>query len=261
MNIKGLPPKIQQMIGSLTREQEFQNIFATDPVLDELETQKINQSDELLYLRAIHNLKLEVNNLLFNNLTINKWVLLWCLNNRLCLGKNDVQPFDIDVFIYVLENDITNLDTKLIISNATNYCLTHGLDYQKILHCLLQIIKISFYPLSYLPKQNCTNELETIPVYDVEWATSIASKIYRQTGKNIDYILNNMSLTAVCYFYVEWFKENSPTKCQRMTSELIIQKMDERASELCIDYLVSKQMFSKEEGAQYLKILKELPNK
>ena len=103
MNFRNLPKHIQEGIRELTTDEDFQNRFATDKVLDEIDAMKTNAADEYKCLQLVIGNRIKVNEKLFSALTPSMWSFLWVIDSPFVNYEKDVKEVDVDLFFYILE--------------------------------------------------------------------------------------------------------------------------------------------------------------
>ena len=125
MNFRNLPKTIQEGIRELTTDEEFQNRFATDKVLDEIDAMKTNMADEYKCLQLIIGNRIKINERIFSALTPSMWSFLWVIDSPFVNYEKDVKEVDVDMFFYILENGIGDGDSVRIISDSLQYTPNH----------------------------------------------------------------------------------------------------------------------------------------
>lgn len=257
MNFRNLPKNIQEGIRELTTDEEFQNRFATDKVLDEIDAMKTNVADEYKCLQLVIGNKIKINEKLFSALTPSMWSFLWVIDSPFVNYEKDVKAPDIDLFFYILENGIGDGDSVRIISDSLQYTPNHlKMTYDEGLSIITSIIKISFKPLNLFPKTNASGGRNE---FDADWLTSLVAKVHQVTGYLPDYIMNEMSLTSACYYFAQYRRMNGADNIFKRTPEEILILEDRRACEMIIERLIEKKVISENEKEKWFKEITTSP--
>lgn len=152
MYFSTLPNYIQIQIAKLPKDKEFQDRFATDKQLDEIEEMKTNMADQFKCLQLVLNNKLQINGKPYNCLTPSIWSYLWVIDSPFVNYEKEVKETDIDLFFYILHNGLGNGDPVSLFLKSIQFTKKIGIDYQQALSTILSLIKISFKPLNLFPK-------------------------------------------------------------------------------------------------------------
>lgn len=251
MNFRNLPKHIQEGIKELTVDEEFQNRFATDKVLDEIDEMKTNMNDEFKCIQLVIGNKIKINEKLFSALTPSMWSFLWVIDSPFVNYEKDVKEVDVDMFFYLLENGIGDGDTVRIISDSLKYTEKHlKMTYDEGLSIITSIIKISFKPLNLFPKTNTSGGRNE---FDADWLTSLITKVHQVTGYSPDHIMNEMALTSACYYFAQYRRMNGSDQIFKRTDEEILILEDRRASEMIIERLIEKNVIPEDEKEKWFK--------
>lgn len=258
-----LPKKIQKEIYLLTKDEQFQQRFATDKVLDDIDQMKYDkgiafrQSIQLLFKKDIFN------DIQLKSLTLGKISLLWYMENDYFTGKKYLYQADemaTDQFFYVIQTPFQQLNIYKIPQMAYKYVENVlKIDYEtaKILAVLL--IKIAFSPLKKFQTPNIKGKIQVF--YDSFWATSLAVIVHNTTGFDTDYIIQKMPVSEVCLYYIAWKKMNGGNDVIQRTEEQILILQDQRASMLIVEYLIQKGKIKQEQKQHYYTLITTDPSK
>lgn len=252
MNFRNLPPNVQDGIRALTTDEEFQYRFGHDKILDEIDEMKTNMKDEYISIQLLLTNKLKIDDKFYKPLTIGIWSFLWVIDSPFVNYEKEIEENDVDVFLYLLDNGMNDADNVNIITEAMGYTPNKlKIDYTEALTLINSIIKISFKPLNLFPSTKSSGK----SIFDGDWMTSLATKVYAVTGYDMDYILNTLSLHACCYYFAQYARMNGSTEIYKRTPEELLKMSDNRASELVIERLIEKNVINADEKDKYYKII------
>lgn len=261
MFFQNLPKNIQEAIKGLTQDKEFQDRFGHDPVLDELDDEKNDLKDTLPELLSTLNYKLHYKDKEYNNLTPLKWSFLWNVNSPFVRkSKKEPKMVDADLFFYVLEYGVEDILTSDLISKSFGYCQKNGLDIDDAGSVIHILISRAFNPLKMFPTTK-TSKTETEPVFDADWLTSLVSKVHSSTGYAPDYIMNNLSMTACCFYYVQYARMQGAEHIEKRASEEILKAQSERTCTLICDRLIELGVIKEEQRDEIYHIMTVPPEK
>lgn len=256
MYFRTLPKHIQEGIKELTVDEEFQQRFATDKVLDEIDEMKTNMADEYKCIQLVIGNKIKINEKLFSALTPLMWSFLWVIDSPFVNYEKNVKEVDIDLFFYILENGVGDGDTVRIITDSLQYTEKHfQMTYDECLNIITTIIKMSFKPLNLFPKTNMAGRND----FDADWLTSLITKVHAVTGYSPDYIMKEMSLTSACYYFAQYRRMNGSENIFKRTDEEILILEDKRACEMIIERLIEKKVITEDEREKWLKEISTSP--
>lgn len=252
MNFKNLNKDVKQGIKALTIDAEFQNRFATDKILDELDAQKFNRAQELRLLTLLFQQKITLCDVEVNAITPKIWSFIWILDTGFTNAKKEISQIDIDMIMYVLQNPIESFDLTKILSFSVGYCKKNQIYYDTAINIIAQSIRLSFKPLNMFPKSNIVGN--QIMYYDVDWLTSTVAKVHAVTGLKPTKIMN-MSLTAVCYYFAQYARINGAQNIYRRSPEEILIAQDQRCCELIVQRLIENGVITEEQRESIYKII------
>lgn len=225
----------------LANDDEFQKIYATDPVLDRLVAEKYDERREFFALNSMLGLApVTVGRLpILHPMTPAKWAFLWSIKNAYVLGGT-CTPKDADIFLFVLANDLRDLGCSVpeLPAKAAGYTDASGLSFPAAHEEISYLVSVCFLPLQMLPKTSSDEP----PRYDVEWLADLVSLVSKESGETSTFIMHEMSLTAACAYVVSARKavDISHEVRRRVPAEIAAEIMD-RTYELGRAYLDQKR--------------------
>ena len=254
-----LPKEIQGAIFQLTKDKEFQHRFATDKELDELDNLKNNPAEELKALQAVLGLDLSFTGQKTKLLTPAKWAYLWAVNSPFVTSEKSPTEIDIDFFLYILDNGVEDGDIVSSFNKSIGYVKQANLTYEEGLNLVINSIRVAFRPLNLFPKrQGNTNRK---PMFDADWITSLVARVHSVTGESPKKIMNEMSLTAACYYFAQYARMNGDDTIYKRSEEEILIAQDRRAVEMICERLIELNVIKREEYFKYLTIMTTNPEK
>lgn len=221
-------------------DDEFQKIFQEDEILEKLEKQRYNRTNEFFEFCLLDKEgSISLCNMPVQKLTPKKWCLLWILKNQFTINAKKVTKQDIDNFLYVITHDINSIQQIL---NAVDFCTKNQIDYEQAEREILQYITINFKPLTMLPTVHSGMEEE--PNYGIQWLIHLSSTVARMAGVSAVEVMNHYSINTCYYYLIEDLKEKG-VKIMVQSDEAISKAIFERTFELANDYY--ERVYGKEE--------------
>jgi hypothetical protein len=105
MYFKLLPEHIKEAIVKLTKDEVFQNRFATDKELDRIEELKVNKNEEYLMLQATTKNTVILNGNTYPTITPIIWTYLWNISSPFVGDDTEkISKLDVDIVMYLIYN-------------------------------------------------------------------------------------------------------------------------------------------------------------
>lgn len=249
MFFKELPDNIKKAIKELTKDQVFQARFSEDKKLDDLDAEKYDPTKVYPDFLSFLGHRRVFGKSSLRPITPIVWCFLWCLDNPIVINDSKREPTqaDIDLFFYLLENGVQDIPLVDIVTNAAGYCERMGMSEEVIANALSILVSEAFAPLKMFPATNDRLVGEDILPFDADWMSGMISKVHEVTGYTPDFIMNKMSMTGVCYYFVQYARMQGTKGIERRTPQEIMEAQDHRASELICDYLIEKGIMTHDE--------------
>lgn len=256
-----LPKNLQQEVLKLTQDKEFQDKFSHDPVLDELDDEANGAKQIFPEFLSTINFKLRHNGKEYNNLTPIVWGYLWCIESPIIrdVKKNATQA-DLDLFFYVLENGIADIPLIEMAAKAANFCKIKNITLQEASEVMHLLASNAFKPLHMFPEIK-TSMTKSEPVFDADWLTALVSKVHAVTGYAPDYIMNKLSMTACCFYYVQYARMQGVEHVEKRAPEEISMAKADRVARVVVDRFVETNVIKAEEADEIYKIITSPPAK
>lgn len=214
-------------------DDEFKKILANDPVLDDLEKEKYNPKDEFFALMHVLSSVYKICGINCCYITPAIWSYLWSIGNAFTLaGTKEITEVDIDIFMYILSKNITEIDEDFVVKSA-RFCELHGINYIEARLDLMEMIHIAFRPLEMIPRDGNIGNAEDVQ-FDADWLTYLVSIACQMSNRNSRDIMYNMSLTECFYYLVQYRRKNETIK--KRNSAEIDKAIYERYYELGKEY-------------------------
>ena len=182
-------------------DDQFQVIIQNDEVLNDLEKQKNDKTDEFFQLMSIISKTFFIDGVACSVITPAIWSFLYCLGNAYAKQDREIEKIDTDVFIYLLHNGIIKADEN-IITNASGFCASKKIDYEVAKEDLKNLIYIAFRPLEMLSDLPSSDEQQEIR-FNADWLTKVVSVVAPLTNLTVNDIIYNLSLTQCFYYYIQ----------------------------------------------------------
>jgi hypothetical protein len=184
------------------QDDEFQSILQNDPVIEMLENEKFDFSDEYFELMQVFSGKSMLNDLILKPLTLGLWCFLYAIKNAYVCG-GEIKNTDTDIFLYLLHNGFTKI-TENLFEDAADFCQKNNISQDEAKLFLLEFISLNFRPLELLPSGTSDGKAH----FNLEWLISIQSIVHQLSGCDRFYILYSMPLIEAFYYLVQHLKQN-----------------------------------------------------
>ena len=252
MYFNNVDKKYHEAIKALTKDAEFQKRYASDPVLDKLDEEKFDPATCYSELCSTINIPIIIEGQRYPAIKLLQFVYLWCIDSPLAKNNDkEITELDLDVFFYTLEHPITENILSLSTS-AIGETRKRGLSIEDGEIVAKTLISFAFQPLRMFPKAQNTIIGNEEPEFDTDWMTAMIGKVHTVTGYTPDYIMNNLSLCACCFYYVQWARMQGAQNIAKRTSEEIIKAQFERTTELVAERLIELGVLKEEDKAQFI---------
>ena len=261
MYFKNLPKDVQEAIKGLTKDAEFQKRFSSDPILDELDSEKLDIGECYAELCAILKHTFELDGKNFHYISPAPWSILWCLENPFVKkAKREPSEEDIDLFLWMTENGVQEFTLPQILSAAKGFCKKNNITKEEALQAIRLNIYYSFNPLHMFPATRAKLVgADEEPIYDADWLTGLVCKVHHTSGAEANYIMHEMPLTECFYYYIQYCRKELKMKLEKRTSEEILKAQAERTCELILDRLQELGVTKEEERKELFKIMTTPP--
>ena len=259
MNFTKVPKQIQVHIEKLTEDQVFQKRFAEDKVLDLLDELKYDpflQFNELQFV--IHN-NFKMYGVGFKPITLALWSYLYIIKSPIIFNDKKPTDIDIDLFFYLLQTKDFNTPLKTLIKNSTNYC--HNvlqLSNEQVGQILQKLVHINFRVLNMFPKYNMEGYK---PVFNVDWLTSIATKVCQVSNYTIQQVYNQIPICEAYYLFAQYCRQKGSESIYLRTQEEIMQEQDLRSTILVVERLIELNVIEQNEKQFYINMIHDQEKK
>ncbi len=208
------------------------------------------------------NFKFKFKGKTYNNITPLTWSYLWCIESPFVKeSQKKVTSADLDLFFYILENGVHDEDIVKIAAKSFGWSKNHGLSEDEAVEIINKLITASFAPLKMFPATNTKMMGKKMSLFDADWITGLVSKVHAVTGHSPKYIMNKMTLTATCYYYIQYCRMQGVQQIERRPDEEILKLQDVRVCELIADRLLELNVIKEEDKADLVKKMSTPPNK
>lgn len=250
MNLNTLPQDLQQAVVDLTEDEQFQKIFKEDEQLDYLESLQHDKQIEFHQLQLMLYKKLNIFGLEFNPLTIALYSYLYSIQSPIVFDIKKTTMIDLDVFFYLLQTKDYNWNMKQLLAKSAGYIknVLH-LNEKQIVKVFEKIYKIEFRCLNLFPK----DDSEKKPMFNVDWITSITSKVKPLTSYSSEQIYKDISITEIYYYFANFCRMQGDQRIFIRTEDEILAEEDKRICQLIVERLVKKGVIKPEQSDSILK--------
>ena len=254
MKFCSVPIQIQREILKLTTDEEFQERFAEDEVLNQLDALKYDsfiQYNEWL-LTALHG-NIKINGLTFKPITLALWSYLYIIKSPFIFTEKPVTSVDIDLFFYLLNTKNFEQPIDQLIQKSIGYCTKIlKISYNQANQILQRLLKIQFRVLNMFPRFSSEDYK---PVFNVDWLTSIATKVAQVSNYNLHQIYNQISVCQAYYLFAQYCREKGSESIFLRTEEEIMEQEDLRATTLVVERLIELNVIEEKDKQFYIKLI------
>lgn len=220
----------------LTQSDEFQQIFASDPELDQLEAQRYDEKLEFhLTMEALGQVFCAGTQPI-RSITPAIWSLLWTLGNRYTRDEKPTET-DADLFLWVLsQTPLKSFQLSELPGEASGFFKKAGLSFQDADLVIREMIDAAFAPLSLLPPKP-DDEIR----FDSDWLVRISGIAARESNETFSHCMMEMPL-SVCFWHLINDQRRSDYKhtIRRRPEKELCAAMLERTDDLCEQFLIKK---------------------
>lgn len=253
MNLLNLPRNIVNQIGLLTKDQQFQQRFSKDKVLDELDEQKHNQQIQFLQLQLLLHKKIRLYGIDFNPITVALFSYLYSIRSPIVVKDADITVIDLNIFFYLLQTKDYNTDIGSVLQKSMNYCeRVLKLNIEQATIAFNKMYKVQFRVLSMFPNHS-RGDAESL--FNLDWALSLVSKVKPLVSYSTEQLYSDVSIMQIYYYFADYCRSNGSEAIFIRTEEQILAEEDERVCQLVLERLVEKNVIKKEQVDKYLKLM------
>ena len=95
------------------------------------------------------------------------------------------------------------------------------------------------------------------PVFNVDWLTSIATKVCQVSNYNIQDVYHKISVSEAYYLFAQYCREKGSEAIYLRTEQEIMQEEDLRATTLVVERLIELKVVEQKDKQFYIKIIHE----
>lgn len=260
----------------LANSAEFQQIFASDCVLDELEKERENKQDDLLELTAFLGGFYCIENHIIKPITPAQLSILWLLESPFLGFDTPLTELDIDIVLFVLDKgknaDIGNIQTivkdshgfairdiaqakkeylektkriskKKLRSMEIGFEYVKAQKYQELKKDIKRVIDLAFRAYRMFPQPQILggDKGKKQPTkFNADWLAKTVSIVHQQTGLTPEEIMWTTPMTSCGYYYAQYARQNGTKNIEHRPDEETVKLIWERTNELCKEFLKSK---------------------
>lgn len=248
-----VPKDIQKAIQNLVVDEVFQKRFGQDKVLDQLDQLKYNPFIQMNQFQlTIHN-NFKAYGIGFKPITLALWSFLYIIKSPLIFTEKDTTNVDIDLFFYLLQTKDFSSPLDSLLNKSSNYCKSVlELTDKQISEVLQKLVKINFRVLNMFPSYKIEGYK---PVFNVDWLTSIATKVAQVSNYTIDKVYNQIPICEAYYLFAQYCREKGSEAIYLRTEEEIMQEQDLRSTILVVERLIELKVIDEKDKQFYIKLI------
>lgn len=266
MNFSKLPEHVKKAITTFPDDAEFNEMLNNDKILDELDEEAAHNENDFDELLCLIEKTIYVNGKKYRAISAKAWSYLFMLKSPL-VQQSEQQPtsLDFDLFAYVVETNLSVTDPTENLKNCVGYCAKLGLDDdEKVIEYYEKQMKLAFSPMKMFPcAQTNYYDNDTVvkqnPSYDVDWLTTIITRVHAVTNLSPQQILE-LSMNTCCYYFAQWARLQGEKNIEKRSNvEITIAKLH-RTIEIIVEALIKKSVIKPEERNEYIKLISSKKN-
>ena len=252
MNFRQLPLELQFKVAELAEDQQFQNRFNNDQILDQLDQLKYDPVIEYNQVQlAFHN-KLKMCGVELEPVTLGLWSFLYTIKSPVVFNDQQLTSVDIDLFFYLLQEKQFNKPVDQLFKQSMNYCAAKmKISQDKAVQIITKLVKISFRVLNMFPRLKA----EQKPVFNLDWLTSIASKVKQVSSYSTQEIYKQVPVCEVYYLFAQYCRQNGSEAIYLRTEEEIMIEQDLRCSTLVVERLIELGHIDETNKTYYINLI------
>ena len=284
MNFTKVPKQVQPYILKLTNDDVFLQRYDTDEVLNQLDQLKYNPFIQFNQLQLIFHNKLKFNvvqnskqdyldksffqtvkdyfHKLFcktplqyvqlKPITLALWSYLYTIKSPIIFEEKKISTVDIDMFFYLLETkNFTSPD--VVLQKSLNFCNKNlPITGEQLKYVFQKLLKISFRALNMFPKYKLEGGK---PAFNVDWLTSIATKVVQVSNYNIQQVYSEISVCQAYYLFAQFCREKGSEAIYLRTEDEIMQEEDLRSCVLIAERLIELGAINKKDKEFYIDLM------
>lgn len=209
---------------------------------------------------APYGIPLVINGKKYNAVKLFQYVYLWCIDSPLVKDTvKNITELDLDIFFYTLDNT-PDSDAVTVSTSAIGELRKRGLTIEEAAEVAKTLINLAFQPLRMFPQTNNVVVGNQQPAFDADWLTGMISKVHNVTGNTPDFIMNNMSLCACCFYYIQWCRNQGSQNISKRTPEEILKAQSERTDEMIAERLIELKVLKEEEKQDFIRTIRTPPD-
>lgn len=252
MNFTKVPKQIQPYILKLTDDDIFLQRYDTDEVLNQLDKLKYNPFIQYnQFLLTLHQ-ETQFFGVHFKPITLAMWSYLYIIKSPIIFEDKQITTVDIDMFFYLIETkDFSSLNT--VLQKSLNFCSNYySLTDKQLQYVFQNLLKISFRVLNMFPKLRIEGNK---PVFNVDWLTSIATKVAQVSNYNIQQVYNGISVCQAYYLFAQYCREKGSESIYLRTEDEIMQEEDLRSCVLIVERLIELKAIEQKDKDFYINLM------
>jgi hypothetical protein len=225
----------------LAKSKEFQALFAADAVLDELERERDNQSDELLEVATLLGGVYAIRSTIIHPVTPAALSLLWLLRSPFLGLSPKLAEIDTDIALYILATgrECFNGNISDIVERSAGFCVQHGIDMDEAQTAIYDAVRLAFRAYQMLPSSHTAENKKQDLKFDADWLSKLISMVHDITGEKPEDIMWSMSMTAAGYYVIQYCRKNGMKHIERRPDCETVRMIWARTNELGEKYLDS----------------------
>lgn len=237
MNLNKVDKKIQQAICDLIVDEEFQKRFALDKELDYLQSLKHDKGIEIQELQLALTKKIVLFGIELNPITLALYSFLYCIKSPIVNDIHNITQIDLDIFFYLLQTKDYTTSMKQLMNNSLNYTSeVMKINQASAVKLFEQIYKIEFRCLNLFPRTDQEKEA----LFNMDWMTSIVSKVKPLTSYTTEQLYNYVSVTQIYYYFANFCRMQGDQRIYIRTEDELLYEEDHRMCQLVVDRIIQK---------------------
>lgn len=252
MKFSDVPFEVQIHIEQLVRDKVFQQRFATDEILDQLDALKYDPFIQYNQIQLIMHNKIKLYGVQFEPMTLGLWSYLYTIKSPFVLNEEKYTTIDLDIFLYLLQTKNYNLELNELIMKSMNYSSqVLNLTQQQTVSVVQKLFKITLRVLNMFPRL----QAEKKAVFNADWITSLVTKVVQVSSYSTQELYKDISMCEVYYLFAQYCREKGSEAIFLRTEEEILAEEDLRATTLVVERLIELGHIDQANKQYYIKLI------
>ena len=255
MRFSQVPFELQVHIEQLVRDKVFQQRFATDEVLNQLDELKYDPFVQYNQIQLLLHNKIRFYDVQLEPMTLGLWAFLYTIKSPLVFEQQTVTNIDVDLFFYLLQTKDFSADIATLLAKSVNYAEdVLKLNQSQAVEVVQKLFKISFRVLNMFPRLKVQKDT----VFNADWLTSLVSKVKQVSSYSTQELYKEVPICEIYYLFAQYCREKGSEAIFLRTEEEILAEQDLRATTLVVERLIQLGHIDESNKQYYITLIHDI---